>query len=270
MDEELQPTVDESASLNAGFSKVRGEETPPAKEPEAKVVEEVVPVEEAEPEVAQAPAPEPDEIEKFKGETTKSIEKIYGKFGEIQRTIQQLQAKPVASEPVDNTEAVAKMKEEFPELAELLIPVIAGRSVPSTNVDEVVNQRVSEALKQQELVIEQRLLRRDHPDVREVLASERFTEWMRVQPETKQKELSTTRDSDVLSQGLTEFKKWRDAADTTAKAASEAHRRKQARLEGAITPTGVPVSRPSKLPDEAGLSVGFNRVRKLNSVERFK
>lgn len=263
MDEELQqPVVNESESLNAGFAKARGEEPPVVAEPEVKVKETVAEV--------VVPEPEPDEIQKFRGETTKNIEKIYGKFGEIQRTLQQLQAKPVAAPEVDNTAAVARMKEEFPELAELLIPVIAGRFVPSTNVDEVVNQRVSEAMSAKEIAIEQRFLRRDHKDAAEVIKSERFTDWLRQQPAEFQTELSTTRESETLSDGLTKFKAWRDAQDNAAKAANESHRRKQARLEGAITPTGVPVARQSKLPDEAGLNAGFNKVRKHGTPERFK
>lgn len=266
MDEELQQPVeaDESQGLSAGFAKARGEEPPaevqPAEE-KAEVTETVEP--------QTTPEPEPDPIEKFKGETTKNIEKIYGKFGEIQRTLQQLQARP-ASPTVDNTAAVEKMKEEFPELAELLIPVIAGRTVPGTNVDEVVNQRVSEVMTQKEIAIEQRFLRKDHPDAREVINSEQFVNWLRQQPAPYQQEVSTTKDSEVLSQGLSEFKQWRDAQNKAANAASESHRRKQARLEGAITPTGVPVARQSKLPDEAGLTAGFNKVRKLTTTERIK
>lgn len=264
MDEELQQPVDnDSGSLNAGFAKVRGEEPPAEVKPEP--VEPVEVVAEVEPE----PEPEPDEIEKFKGETTKNIEKIYGKFGEIQRTLQQLQAKP-ATPAADNSEALGRIKEEFPELAELLIPAIAGRTTPGTNVDEVVNQRVTEALQKQEVAIEQRLLRRDHKDAAEIINSERFVEWLRQQPAERQTEISTTNDADTLSDGLTEFKKWRDAADNAQKAASEQQRRKQARLEGAITPTGVAVSRPSKLPDEAGLSAGFNKVRRTGTPERIK
>lgn len=264
MSEELQqPVDDESGSLNAGFAKVRGDEPPAEVKPEPVEPVEVVAAVEPEPE------PEPDEIEKFRGETTKNIEKIYGKFGEIQRTLQQLQAKPVA-QATDNTEALGRIKEEFPELAELLIPAIAGRAGPSTNVDEVVSQRVNEALQKQEVALEQRLLRKDHKDADAIINSERFVEWLRQQPAEVQTEISTTNNADTLSEGLTKFKTWRDAADNAQKAASEQHRRKQARLEGAITPTGVAAARPSKLPDEAGLSAGFNKVRRTGTPERLK
>lgn len=263
---EVQDDTSAIEAMSAGYNKQRGIE--PEIETEAEVVEAAVEV------VPQAP-PQPtldDAVAELKqriaalDETPASVRKIYGELGNIQRTIKELKSQPVSSAPsAELTEALTQAEavaEEFPELAGPLVKVLkqlgarpVAASSPNTDVDvdAVVESRVKQ-LREADAIEE---LSDEHPDFMTVRETPEYKEWLDSKDAAYRDKFLHTWNPRVVSKGLTEFKAWRDKAQ-----AAQAGR--QERLTAAITPKGEGGSeQPSKLPDSAGLSAGYNKVRRL-------
>ena len=262
MDEELQTTEqvaeEVSASLNAGFAKVRGEEPPAADTPAV-----VEPVTEEPQETRQ-----PTEIELLQSKFDAEIRKMHGKYGEVVGELKQLKAQPNPVEdaaPIPEWKAVASLTaQEFPELGDTIsrdLTNILAQRFPNASpekITELVKEQASQATAglREEFQQEAAKLRVEakHPDWEEAVVSPEYKAWFASKPAEFQQEFGNTWDARLVVQGLNEFKTWRDTTQN-------ARQHKQARLEGAITPTGVPAAHSSKLPDSAGLNAGFSRVR---------
>lgn len=268
------PTQDEaSASLAAGFNKVRGidDETPPAAQVETEPPAEV---EAAQPDpepVVEALSPEEmrkalaklSELEQSKGMTAQEMQKLHGKMGELNRTLLNLQAagKPANSEA--HKAAMQRLASEFPELAETIAPLFqetgGGAGVSADDITRIVDERVGQVKAETTKTISELRAELDltekHPDWKMVCNTPEYQAWLQSQPEAFRQEFLATWDIGMVSDGLTKFKTWRD---TTYKQ----QQTKQRRLAGAVTPTGVPSPGQRRLPDTAGLSAGFNRVRR--------
>lgn len=241
----LDPNQAQAASdLSAGFNKVRGKaedepvpDQPPAEKPgmsddELRAL------------VAKMP-----ELDAFRGQTAQEMQRLHGKLGEFNRTLQALQQAPSAA----NSEAVKaarqKLTDEYPELAETILPLIGsggGGGVTSEQLEALRSET-----RQQTAAF---LLSQAHPDWQTVRATDAYKAWLPTLKEAERAEFLSTWDPGLVSARLSEFKQWR--SDTFAK-----KHEKQTRLTQAIPPTGVPGRAGQKLPDSAGLSVGFNRVR---------
>ena len=73
-----------------------------------------------------------------------------------------------------------------------------------------------------------------------------------------QAELAKSTDADFLIDQFSAFKGWKQKADPTA-----TKQKNTARLEGNVTPQGVPhTTGSSVLPDSKGLAIGYNSVRR--------
>lgn len=269
--EVVTPTQDEaSASLAAGFNKVRGIEdeapevavdTPPAAVEQAQPDPEPA-VEALSPEEMRSALAKLPELEQFKGLTSQELQKLHGKMGEFNRTLQNLQAagKPANSEA--HKAAMQKLSSEFPELAETIAPLFqgsGGSGVSTDDITRIVDERVGQVKAETTKTIEELRAELDlterHPDWKRVRSTPEFEAWLKSKPEQFRTEFLSTWDTGVVANGLTDFKAWRD---TTYKQ----QQTKQRRLSGAVTPTGVPSPGQRRLPDTAGLSTGFNRVRR--------
>lgn len=262
-----------SASLSAGFNKVRGvkdepadkadeSDPPPAKaEDDTSVVEEAPQVEPLSQEELRAALSKLPELEQFKGLTSGELQKLHGKMGEFNRTLQNLQSagKPANSEA--HKAALAKLTDEYPELAETMKPLFEAASpgVSTEQITSIVQEQVGKVKAETDKSIAELLaqiaLTEEHPDWKKLPSTPAYAAWIKSKPPEFQQEFNNTWDTGFVAKGLTEFKQWRDT--TYAK-----QQQKQDRLAGAVTPTGVPSRDSRRLPDSAGLSAGFNRVRK--------
>lgn len=284
-----------SSSLSAGFNKVRGEpptESLPAKTEPIEAKQEAAATEEvkAEPEVkeeAKADDPPKEEpiagfgltpselraqlagITELRAQLETSERKLQGKMGSLKSELLDI----VKSAKTETPATVAKVTRdklkrvaaEYGDdmanaLAEDLNDLIAA---PAGTVDaeqmkaqfqETLNTRLAEEKLQNEV----RMFTRAHPDWKELQGTDNFKVWQNTLPPETRVELGKSRDADFLIDQFTNFKNWQKAADPTANKQKNA-----ARLEGGQVPQGTPSHSPSALPDKAGLSAGFNKVRKL-------
>jgi hypothetical protein len=282
MSEELQQAEQASASLSAGFNKVRGtEEAPPAEvttpEPSpAPEPAEAAPKEDA-PVVPAEPSADDEEI--FPGMTKgqakellakvpdleKANRRLNGKIGELVGVIKQNQT--AAAQPGSEgaparklqADAFKRLQSEYPDLADALSEDMAAlmpQAQDPKQVEELVSARVNEALEQRDQKQAARELKKEHKDWETVVVSSDFKLWLQTKPEAEQETFATTWDPDVVGGFLSQFKSHRDSL-------TKQRQRSTARLEGAVVPKGDGGAATSKLPDSAGLSAGFRKVRPL-------
>lgn len=280
-----EPTNDEALdSITAGYNRQRGI-TPDA--------EPVVPAEPAvaaetikTPPVAEVPPepPQPTVEEKLTAlqqriadldGTPASVRKIYGELGSIKQTLKELrEAKPATpaepATPAPDLAAVLaevdRVAEEFPDLAGPLANAIkalgAQRAAPAAVAAEPVQLSDEEFNRRYELRRQaeaQEALAEDHPDWETIHTTPEYKDWLNTLDAGYRNRFTTTWNPAVVSKGLTEFKTWRAAAQA-------AKTEKEDRLKAAITPAGEGVPTPSQLPDAAGISVGYNKVRRLRTA----
>lgn len=260
----------EMASIQAGYDRVRGVEPPTEPAVETPVVE---PVSDAPEVVPDLPVEEvgkdgltdsqrkefmagiPDLIQ-FKKDTAETIRKLHGTIGELKGTIKQFQ-QPAEAPPAKKLSAdgFKRMSAEFgPEFAEALAEDLSGITLGSDKApggsDDAVS-KLAARIEQERLdaVVD------EHPDFFEAKATPEFAAWMANQSTEFQERLRVSENPVFVSKAMTRFKADRDEAEKKAKS-------KEKRLEGAITPTGVPGATSSTLPDEAGVMVGYNRRKR--------
>lgn len=277
--EVVEQTNDEAMdSMMAGYNRQRGivEEEPAAAVADAPAAEE--PVAAAEPETPPPPQPPSfeEQLAQYRDASTADIAKVHGKIGELNRTIQNLLQKPqsvtpeVSADLADALKNAEKVAEEFPDIAGPLVasikalssramPVAAPAAAP-VNIDEVVRQQV---LAERRAEAEE-LLAEDHADWASYKlnanAPADFKEWYAALPADRQQRYRSTESPAVVSKYLTEYKSW--AAERAAAA-----NKKQTRLAAAVTPQGEgSAGGPSLLPDSAGLTVGYKRVRGMRTA----
>lgn len=273
------------ASAVAGYEKkTRGAE-PPVDEVPTETPEPQASTPAAEtPAAAAAPAPDPapaqdkspsitelsDELkalrEKVKGMTgdADATRRMHGEIGNINRTLQQLQAQAKAKPddaPANDelTAAITQAEEvanEYPELAGPLVKVIKSMQAQiakqstaqpeSVDVSTLVSKEVLKFRAQDEndAIV---ALKADHPDYITVRETPEYRAWLASKTPEYQEMFNNTWNPAVVSKGLTEFKE-----------SLKAKAQKTKRLEGAITPAGVPHKPgPSVLPDEEGFNRGY-------------
>lgn len=312
--QEAQQEVDQDA-FEAAFSQARGDEppaeTPPANEeqndqaqvaeateasatePEAKATEQ----EAATTEEQSAPEADDDkpvfaglsarqlkeaiakasEVDKLKESIASNHDKVFGKFGELQRVLNDLQKAKAPGQQVKLTGAMFKhMSEEFgkefaeklaEDLSELQITTQGG--FDQSQVDQIVSEKLAESRKELDergKQIELKLLTIAHPDWYENRHSPDFAIWLTTLPPEIKERVETSQDSVFLTKAFTGFKAWKQAADeATKKAADEqveaAKQKNGKRLADAITPSGVPASGPPQLTEEDAFVSGFKGAR---------
>lgn len=251
-------TEDLSADFAAGFD---------AAEPHAEVISAAPPVVETtkeEPgEAATAAAPEPEvvtltkseweetralvtELSQFRQQATKQFDTLGGKFGEVNRTLQSLPKHRALT-----SESFAKLKNEYPELGELLAESLAGAPVEAPAAvaipEEEITRRVTETVAQERERLKEELraerinevLSDAHEDWLEVVRSEGFEAWGKTNPDVWNVLLDAqnpkSKDPKFVAKAITDFKE-----SKKPKAPPPAKANAKARLEAAITPQGTP------------------------------
>lgn len=269
--EQVQDDAAEIADAMAGYN-ARGDETPPAEktEPEAQTegaaaAAEEQPAEQA-PEVPAEPSIEDklkalkDEVNSMKASGDPAVRKLYGEIGNINRTIQQMQAAPKGEAPATDEVAAAlaeaeAVANEFPELGGPMVKVIKALAAKhqATEVHgEAIEERVTATVAKLRAKEAAEALAEEHPDFEAVRDSNEFSEWMGKKTPDERARIENTLNPIVAAKALTEFK-----ADLAAK--QKAQKEKQDRLATNVTPRGVPkAGGPSIVSDEQALWDGYN------------
>jgi hypothetical protein len=272
-EEQDQQEQQAKSAFAAGYNKVRGEEPPAIVEPAE--TDQDKPVEE-EPAAVQQPEPEKpifagltetqlkakleriDEIDQLRDDINGRDRRAMGKIGELNRTLQQLQEFNKNSASVTPRD-LKHLRDEFPELAELLAKDIGE----SPDVEKMVSDRVQAATAETIEKVEEKLLTVMHPDWKELANSGEFQSWVGLMKPEEAEALMGSKDGVAVAAHLTKFKAWRDDFNKQKATADEAERQKQdkrQRLEAAA----VPNNRTAPLSAEPNASerfrAGYNKV----------
>lgn len=267
-----QAEADELASAMAGYN-ARGT-TPPAEVTEEQATEQ--PETEAQADATPAIEAHADPIDKMKAdlETFKaevkamkdssdpdSVRRLHGEIGNINRTIQQMQAAPKGEAPATDEVAAAlaeaeALGDEFPEIAAPMVralKALAARSVPEQTNQADVDGRVEAKVIQIRQRDAMEALTDEHPDWQQFRETPEYKAWLSSKTPEFQKRYTQTWNPAVVAKGLTEAKEF-----------VAAKQKKQERLERAVAPQGVPTTgKSSVLPDEQGAWVGYNKSKRL-------
>lgn len=153
-------------------------------------------------------------IDQISAKYEQDIQKVYGKFGEINRHFQQQGPGTL------NKLALNKLREEYPDVAELLEADLSqsiGKPGPSPDFQEALDHKLRESLSTMERNFEARLLAIKHPDYATLFDGENqrwrdieAKEWLEtVADEDTRKSFLTSWDAAWLSAKLDEFKEWK-------------------------------------------------------------
>lgn len=199
-------------------------------------------------------------IEEVETMTTQELRKVYGKFGEVNQALKELQASMQNSNKPSLNLSEAKFKrlsEEYPELAELLsedLKEIGVASSPQAQIDpNVIEERVATVKEDLARQMQHNLLLIQHKDYPKVVASDDFKVWAQTLPEEDQEELNNSWDAMYLGEKLSNFKDW-----LNKKNSGTTQRRE--RLERALIPQGKQAApTPTAMTEEDGFMLAFKR-----------
>lgn len=207
------------------------------------------------------------------------MQKVTGKLGEFNRTLQQLQA---SSRPADQVAArklagdmLARTKVLYPDLADAIAndlndafatPQSAPQQPPSGQpqpqqgpTQEQLQQMMREQTQQVSRQYELRLLETKHPDYAQVAATPEFKLWAATLPPEDRVQVFESQDANYVSRQIDAFKSFRDQQTERANADKQ---RSQRRLSQAAPPTaGFSGSSPSTQNEEDAFLAGFARAR---------
>lgn len=265
--------ADEQAGFDASFTEARADEAPAQKveqsnteETNANVVtdtaqaekETVAPEEKAGLTAEQLTAmlaklPKIDEVENM---TTAELRKVHGKFGEINRALQDLQKNAQNNKPSLNlSEAKFKrLAEEYPDLAELLSEDFKELGVANTQQsDGDFEQSVAAVKEDLSKQMQHNLLLIQHKDYPTVVASDEFKVWAQTLPPEEQQELNNTWDAMYLGEKLSSFKDWLNKKQSGSQ-------QRQERLQRAVLPQGKQAApTATAMTEEDGFALAFKR-----------
>lgn len=217
-------------AFEAGFAQARGEEPPAPKSETEEKAEEQQPEEKA----PEAKAEEPpliagltetqlrdllakaNRVDTIEQETNTRLRQAFGKLGEINSLVQQLQQTRGNAVSV---KGLKRLSEEFPEMAKMLEEDLnealtgagAAPAFDQSKIDDLVSTRLTEVEDKVTKEMEKRWLSRQHKDWKEQVASADFNLWKdNVLPKEEAAVLDESWDADFVAEKLTEFKAWKD------------------------------------------------------------
>lgn len=289
---------DESAAFEAAFASTRGEQ--PAAAPKRDAVETVdddkaqkaAPVDEAVANAHEALSGLNDEqmkdllsrVPQIERNVNAQLQKITGKMGEFNRTIQEVRQLHASGRPAEQTAALKiasdmlkRTRGVFPELADAIAedlngifaaPVQKQESSPAQpnqgptpeQMAQFIDARISEATGPMQRSYETKLLTLRHPDWQSVAKTPDFQLWADTLPAEDKAQLFDSEDAMYIAEKLDAYKAFRKQRETQGIPPSrEASRR---RLEQAVTPTsGATQSRAPVQTEEDAFLTGFAQAR---------
>ncbi len=204
-------------------------------------------------------------MQRVNGEFGKNFDRVFGKLGEFNQKLTELQNMREIATGI-SPKAQERLREEFPELADLLFDNAEKTEPNGPQSNEVQTQPQARQPEQQpnnqltaDQVVERRLLKRDHPDWEQTVVSPEFIAWTEQLPAADKEKLRSSWDADYVSAKLTEYKNVMDAALNKK---TEGDKNKKARLDAAIVPRGAPGDSSSDADDEEAAMVKAFRPRR--------
>lgn len=264
-----QPTTDDDALFDAGFSgdesvDVPTEETPPEQQTEAEQTPPPKYVQITEEQLNNL-LNTATEIDKIKAQQDKGLSTAFGKIGGIERTLNQLkEARTATGEIALTDEEINNL--EFPEVARELIPFIQSKikvSAPEqTNFDPAQIESLAGQIAERKSVEESMEALDDEyggqwrqivglPDKDGNIPETDYRKWLGTQPEEYRVRVSKTSNGMIISRSIKLFQK----AQQEAKAKAQ----RSQRFTDAVTPKGTGEHAPAPSADddfEAGFASG--------------
>ncbi len=259
-------------SFEAGLTKVRDsikQESPSFEEPPVEEEEEVEPVKIAgfSEEELQAAVKKANQYDNLKSEFEATVQKLTGKFGDLNRKIMANQGGKPRTISVED---LAGINEEFgPEFAEVMAKDLSklvldnnGQSIDQESINELVKSRMGEELEKAKLEMW-------HPDWLETVASQEMNTWLSTTKTPAEVEhFRTTNAAKDVSKFLKEYEKHveatkaqKESADQAAQTAADLAEKKKKRLDAAITPRGTPQPGKKPLDGNAAFNAGLKRAK---------
>jgi len=294
-----QEAQEASAALNAGYNKARGIEPPTdvddAGEQAPGSDEQPGEKKEAQEGAAQEAAPDPWEgVPKIVRDSIERVSVTANQVGAAQRHIKVLEghidalrqageaAKAAAPAGTDaptarQIQAAAasgekwnQIKEDFPEWAEAMDERLAALSPQTAAIDmEAIQKQLAQSTQAQisgaiDAAEERAFVRLKYPDWKTTVATDGFEAWKSAQAP----EIQALADSELADDAIRLLNAYAEHQKAATKAADQAAARAAAeaknkrRLAANAAPETAASGGPSILPDEAGLSVGYNRIKR--------
>lgn len=210
---------------------------------------------------------------KDQGVPATEMRKLHGEIGNINRSLQQLQAAKAAApaeDPASDELAAAlaqadEVAKEFPEIAGPLVKALkafqAKAAAAPVQAPQPELETAPEQIPEAPTVDVDQLRQRErqqaaidaidelHPDRHRINATPEFKAWFASKTPEYQQKVTSTWNPAVLSNCYSEFK-----------ASLKARQRRQERLDAAAVPQGTGGGGgPTALPDEQGAWVGYNK-----------
>lgn len=288
---------DESAAFEAAFASTRGEQ--PAAAPKRDAVEtgdddkaqKAAPVDEAVANAHEALSGLNDEqmkdllsrVPQIERNVNAQLQKITGKMGEFNRTIQEVRQLHASGRPVEQTAALKiasdmlkRTRGVFPELAEAIAedlngifaapsqkqgtsPAQPNQGLTQEQMAKLIESRISEATVPMQRSYEAKLLTLRHPDWQDVAKTPDFRLWADTLPTEDKSQLFDSEDALYIAEKLDAYKAFRKQQTAQTTTNKENSRR---RLEQAVTPTsGATQSRAPVQTEEDAFLTGFAQAR---------
>lgn len=280
--ETQKPTAEEQAALdqaasdsfNAGVSRVRGVPDVPKKEevteqPAATEAETTTDTTAAAAQTADAEKPvlaglteseikaalaQLPQLRDRAEKTEQELRKVFGRFGDIQSKLT-----ATAAPGKVNAEALKKFKDEYPDMAELIEPLLiglpsAGPGITQEQVDAHVNKAVAEGVSTAVRELNAEMLGRFHSDWETIRESDDLQLWLGTQAPAYREKFLGSSSAVFLANGIDKFKAWKGNSESTRQQSTS-------RLERAIAPKGRSAPGAPAVSDQAAFNRGFNRVR---------
>jgi len=212
------------------------------------------------------------EIEQIRADNRKGIDTALGKYGELARTLGQLQSATPSGYTVDVTDDIVEdLKAEFPELGNLQLKAfkkfaskLSGTaSATSQAFDPAqMEQQVSDAVASRLIVMQTEALEDDYADWRTIVGTQAdkdnaYRKWLGTQSAEYQTKLGSTNNAAVISHSIARFQKDTVSRVATRPAAPARPSTRQAQLEAAVSPRGTGAHAPSPTGDD-DFTAGFN------------
>jgi len=196
------------------------------------------------------------EVDSLKDELKHTRDQLFGKFGEINRSLLQLQQQEKESTDrlVLSADKFPRLNDEFPGLAEAL----AG-DLSELNAVNMGGGDYAEAFENLRREYDDKILQATaetaitimRPDWRSVIASPEFTLYKSQMPQEEREKFDSTWDPYYMADTIKQFDAWQGAAK---KASSS-----KARLAEAVQPRGF--ANNSTVSDDDAFEAGFRSVR---------
>ncbi len=179
----------------------------------------------------------------------KDIQKIYGKFGELQMQ------KPDKFVTALKEGKLKRFNEEYPELVDSLKEDLKDpeETPKPVDIDHAVSQRVAEKVGEITEAFEKRMISLKHEDWEAEVKTPDFSLWMQTLPEPDQQSVLTSTDAGTVIKYLDDFKGWKEKLSKRDQNTS----RNKLRLEAAIVPQGTPGEPPASQTEQQAFDAVF-------------